>query len=106
MRDHTELNTASNEPFMEYRYIGKRDANGHPLGFIMGVPARDLYAPDVLCAQENQGVTRAQIEASVLYEPVHLLEIAPMCGAELTDGGQCKRVVTAWGQRCWQHTES
>ena len=105
MSDHTETSTAS-KPFMQYKYIGGHDANGHPMGFLMGVPAKDLYAPDLLCALENQGVTREMIEASTLYESVSLSEIAPMCGAELKDGGQCKRAVDAWGQRCWQHKES
>lgn len=94
------------ESFMEYKYVGGHDASGHPLGYITGLPARDLWPDDVLCALENQGITQADIDASLLYESVYLAEVAPMCGAELADGGECKRPVEEWGQRCWQHKDT
>ena len=102
MNDLTALGMAS-EVYKEYKYIGHRDASGHPSQFVMGIPARDLYPADIISMMQNQGVTRHDIEVSGIYEPVNLAEIAPMCGATLQDGGTCKRAVESWGRRCWQH---
>jgi len=78
-----------------YRYVGP--------GFLMGVPARDLTAADLLEVREREGVTRAVIEASGIYEPISAAEVPPFCGAPMGDGGRCKRRVACWGERCYQH---
>lgn len=79
-----------------YRYIGKGR-------YLMAVPARDLTAADLADVQEREGITRATIEASGIYEPVRLVEVAPFCGAALEDGGRCWEPVARWGDRCGKH---
>jgi hypothetical protein len=78
-----------------YRYVGP--------GYLMGVPARDLTASDLLEVREREGVTRAVIEASGIYEPISAAEVPPFCGAPTGEGGRCKRRVERWGERCYQH---
>ena len=83
------------EPHTVYRYVGP--------GYLMAVPARNLTAADLLEVREREGVTRAVIEASGIYEPISAAEVLPFCGALTGDGGRCKRRVEEWGQRCYQH---
>ena len=83
---------------IRYRYIGKGR-------YLMAVPARDLTAADLIDVLEREGITRGTIEASGIYEPVWLVEIAPFCGAALEDGGRCWEPVACWGNRCEEHAE-
>ena len=69
----------------------------------MAVPARDLTAADLIDVLEREGITRGTIEASGIYEPVRLVEIAPFCGAGLADGERCWEPVACWGDRCGEH---
>lgn len=81
-----------------YKYIGEGR-------FMMSVPARDLTAADLLEILEREGITHQDVEASGLYIPVVCMEIEPFCGAPTAAGGRCKRTVSAWGERCYQHQE-
>jgi hypothetical protein len=81
-----------------YKYVG----DGR---FIMSVPARDLTAADLLEFLDREGITHQDVEASGLYLPVERFEIIPFCGAPTATGGRCKRQVSAWGERCYQHQE-
>jgi hypothetical protein len=80
---------------MEYRYIGHG-------AYVMGVPARDLDAADVLEVMEREGIGALEIEASGLYEPARWQEVAPFCGS-MRDGRRCWRPVAEWGERCEEH---
>jgi hypothetical protein len=82
---------------MEYRYIGHG-------GYMLGVPARDLDAADVLEVQEREGIGALEIEASGLYEPARWQEVAPFCGS-MRDGRRCWRPVAVWGERCEEHED-
>lgn len=83
------------EGHMVYRYVGP--------GYIVGIPARDLY-PEDLVRLEEMGIQRALIDISGLYEPLESVgEVEPFCGAELANGGRCRRKVEVWGEKCWQH---
>lgn len=75
-------------------------------GYMMGVPARDLTGQDLVDVLEREHISRAMIEASGLYRKVELVEVAPFCGAPLPNGGRCRRRVTDWGKRCYQHQEA
>jgi hypothetical protein len=83
------------DPFTVFKYVGP--------GYVNAVPARDLTAADLLELRERECITRQQIEASGIYEAVELSEVAPFCGAELGDGRRCRRKVSRWGMRCYQH---
>lgn len=78
------------EAHMVYRYVGP--------GYLMGVPARDLTAADLLEVREREGVSRAEIEATGIYEPMNLIEIEPFCGVE-----GCREPVGEWGEHCGAH---
>ena len=82
---------------IRFRYLGP--------GYLMGVPARDLTAADLIDVLEREGVTAAEIEASGAYEPVNLVEVQPFCGAALANGGRCWEPVACWGDRCEEHKE-
>jgi len=82
---------------MEYRYIGHG-------AYLMGVPARDLSAADLLEVEEREAITAAAIEASGLYEPARWQEVQPFCGA-VVDGRRCWRAVVEWGARCEEHKQ-
>lgn len=58
-----------NDTHIRYKYRGP--------GYLMGVPARDLTATDLLEVLEREGVTAAEIGASRAYE-----EIAPSTDME------------------------
>lgn len=48
-----------------WRWLGQADANGVPVNFFIGIPARDLTADDVANLTDEQYAT---VEASKLYE--------------------------------------
>lgn len=83
--------------FMVYRYVGP--------GYLMGVPARDLWPADLLEIGDREGITREVVETSGIYERVDSPEVLPFCGAEIEDGQRCPEQVDTWGQRCPQHSE-
>lgn len=88
------------ERHIVYRYIG---TGGR---YLMGVPKRDLISEDLLGVYQREGITRADIEASGLYELVeYQTEVEPFCGASTGDGKHCSRKVKKWGERCYQHKE-
>ena len=97
MEIDVKIDRALEERFITYRYIGP--------GYMNGVPARDLYPADIADVERREHITRAQIEASGIYEPMETAEVKPFCGAPLVGSGRCKREVAAWGMRCWQHLE-
>ena len=81
---------------IRYRYIGAGR-------YLMAVPARDLTAADLIDVREREGITRATIELSGIYEPVRLAEVEPFCGAGLEEGRRCWEPVARWGERCGEH---
>jgi len=87
------------ERHIRYRWIGRSGQ------FVMGIPSRDLTAEDLLRLEEMQGITESQVRGCGLYEPVETAEVAPFCGAALDNGERCRRRVSAWGERCWQHED-
>lgn len=75
-------------------------------GKMPGVPARDLYADDLLDLEEREGIGREVLEVSPAYIPARFFEVEPFCGAPTADGGRCRRPVKEWGDRCFQHQQS
>lgn len=90
---------AQKEAAVQMKYLGR---DGYP--YIMGVPARDLTAADLLELAE-QGRKREALLRTGLYAATDELEIRPFCGYPKEDGSPCRRTVPAWGERCWQHRE-
>ena len=83
--------------FTEFEYIGP--------GYLIGVPARDLTAADLVEVRERERITRKVIVESGLYKQVDVVEVEPFCGAPTVDGGRCQRPVERWGDHCYQHQE-
>lgn len=57
----------SNTRTARWRYTGARDAQGQPLEFHTGIPARDLEEEDVAALSSDD---YALVKASPIYAPV------------------------------------
>ena len=77
---------------MVYRYVG--------LGYVVGIPARDLTEADLAELAEREGITRKQVEATGIYEPVEYVEVQPFCSEP-----DCEAAVANWGDKCSKHLE-
>jgi hypothetical protein len=66
-----------------WRFTGERSADGRPLRFFTGIPARDLAERDVTLLDDEQYAT---VEASDLYE-----RVTPKPPARRTTSGTTKR---------------
>lgn len=90
------------KPGSVLKYLGH---NGYP--FVIGIPARDLTQAD-LNDLALAGLSKTDVLDTSLYIEVIVGEVfgpSPFCGAPTAAGGRCRRTVSAWGERCYQHPD-
>lgn len=91
-----------------YRFVGR------PGQFVMGVPARNLTAGDLIEILERENITETDVLMSGMYVAESMVEVAPFCGKEASpsvppQGGRlfgegcCRVEVARWGERCDEH---